>query len=140
MANDDSKLGVSVDCVIKSLFDKSLTTDLKKLITTTLETAIDKSGKLEVVDKPTKGFSLTATLELTKNDKIKPPQLEGKISIAILGVGMPASTINLQTPGSADPGSNPRSAASQAKALVEGILDRITPKAVQAMLSKVPKS
>jgi hypothetical protein len=39
---------------------------------TKIEAAIGKSSKLEVDDKPAKGLSLTATLELTKDDKSKP--------------------------------------------------------------------
>jgi hypothetical protein len=137
MAN---KLGVSVDGQIKTIFDKSLTSDLKKLIIDTFKAAVSKSPKLEVDDNPTQGFSLSATLELTKDEKSKPPQLKGMIPVAIMGVGMKAVTINLKPngPSSADAGMNQKAGAAQAKALVEGILENIVPKAVKAMESRVP--
>jgi hypothetical protein len=132
------KLGVSVDCVIKTIFDKALTTDTKNLILNKIKTAIGKSAKLEVDDKPTKGFSLNATLVLTKDDKLKELQLKATLSFEIMAVGMAAGTINLKptSPASADAGANPKSTAAQAKALVEGVLENMVPKAVKAMEAK----
>src|SRR5436190_19028814 len=114
------KAGVSVDCQIKTIFDKTLATDFKKLIIERFEKSITSSSVLELDDHPKNGFSLNATLELTRDDKSKPPQLKGTIAVAIVGPGITATTINLKpsSPSSADVGSNPKSTASQAKALV----------------------
>ena len=135
------KTGVSVDCVIKTIFDKSLTSDLKKLMETRFTAGINKSSKLGVDKNPKKGFSLTATLELTKDDKAKELQLKGRISIAIMGVGISAVTINIKPTGwsAADAGRDQKSTAAQAKLLVSDTLDDIVPKAVKAMEAKVPK-
>lgn len=134
------KAGVSVDCVIKTIYDKSLTSDLKTLIITRFENGIGKSSKLEVDDNTKKGFSLTATLELTKDDKLKELQLKGRISIAIMGIGIGAVTINIKPTGwsAADAGRDPKSTAAQAKLLVSDTVDDLVPKAVKAMEAKAP--
>jgi hypothetical protein len=132
------KLGVSIDCVIKTIFDKKLDPELRKFMGAKLKAAINKSSKLEVVDgTPDKGFSLTSTLELTKDDKSKPVQLKATIAIAILASGLTAGTINLKTPGEADAG-NPDKFAARAKDVIDAILDNMVPKVVKAMESKVP--
>jgi len=135
MAN---KAGVAVDSIVKTVFDKALTNDLKKCMNAKIKTAIGKSSKLEVDDNPKQGFSLTATLELTKDDKSKPVQLKATIAIAILGSGISAVTINLKTPGQADAGSNPDKYGAVANELVGDILDSMLPKAIKAMEAKAP--
>jgi hypothetical protein len=137
------KLGVSVDCLIKAIYDKSLTKEFKDLIVGKLGDAINKSKKLEVDDNTKKGFSLNATLELTRDDNSKPPVLKGAISVAIISVGLTPTTINIKptSPNFADVGSNPRSTLSQGKLLVTTILEKsISSKAVAAMEAKVPES
>jgi len=134
------KLGVSVNCVIKAIYDKSIAADFKKLILTKIKEGINKSSKLEVDEKPVKGFALNSILELNKDEKLKSLQLKGSISIAIMGVGMAAVTINLKPngPSAADAGRDQKSDAAQAKVLVESILENLVPKAVKQMESRVP--
>jgi mannose/fructose/N-acetylgalactosamine-specific phosphotransferase system component IIC len=95
---------------------------------------------LEVDEKPVKGFALNSILELNKDEKLKSLQLKGSISIAIMGVGMAAVTINLKPngPSAADAGRDQKSDAAQAKVLVESILESVVPKAVKQMESRVP--
>ena len=136
MAN---KLGASLDCVVKTIFDKSLTNDLKKFMGAKVMAAVNKSSKLEVVSgTPDKGFSLTSTLEMTMDDKSKPAQIKAAIAIAVLGSGLTSVTINLKTPGAADAGSNPAKFVDRAKDVIEAILENMMPKVVKAMEAKVP--
>jgi hypothetical protein len=132
------KLGVSVDCVVKTIFDKALTNDLKKFIGGKVKTAIGKSSKLELDDHPDPGFSMTITLELAKDDKSKPPQFKAVIAIAIMGSGITASTINLKTPAAGDAGSNPAKFGDRAKDVVDALLDNMLPKVIKAMEAKAP--
>jgi hypothetical protein len=131
------KLGVSIDYVIKTIFDKSLTNDIKKCLATKIETAINKSAKLEVDYNTKKGWSLTVTLELTKDDKAKPPQIKGTIAMAAAATGLGAGTINLKTPAQGDAG-NPGKPFPPAKDVVEAILDNMIPKMIKAMEAKAP--
>ena len=131
------KLGVSIDYVIKTIFDKSITTDIKKSMSTRVETAINKSSKIEVDYNTTKGFSMTVTLELTKDDKSKPPQIKGAIAIAIVGSGLASTTINLKTPAQGDAG-NPNKPFPPAKDVVDAILENMLPKVIKAMEAKAP--
>lgn len=131
------KLGVSVDYIVKTIFDKSLTSELKKCMATKIETAINKSAKLEVDNNTKKGWSLTATLELTRDDKSKPPQIKGTIAMAIVATGLPAGTINLKTPAQGDAG-NPDKPAGPARDVVVAILDNMIPKVIKAMEAKAP--
>jgi len=131
------KLGVSIDYVIKTIFDKSLTTEMKKLIGTKIEGAIAKSAKLEVDYDTKKGFSLTVTLELTREDKSKPPQIKGIISMAIIGTGLTAGTINLKTPAQGDAG-NAAKPLEPSKDVVVAILENMVPKVIKAMEAKAP--
>jgi hypothetical protein len=132
------KLGVSVDCVVKTIFDKALINDVKKFLGGKVKTAIGKSSKLELNDNPDPGFSMTVTLlELTKEDKGK-PQIKAVIAIAILGSGITASTINLKTPANGDAGSNPAKFGDRAKDVIDALLDNMLPKVIKAMEAKAP--
>ena len=133
------KLGVSVDCIVKTIFDKALTNDMKKFMGGKVRTAIGKSSKLELNDNPDPGFSMTVTLVLTKEDKGK-PQIKAEIAIAIMGSGITASTINLKTPtpASGDAGSNPAKFGDRAKDVIDALLDNMLPKAIKAMEAKAP--
>jgi hypothetical protein len=131
------KLGVSIDYVVKTIFDKSITADIKKAMSTKIETAINKSSKLEVDYDTKKGFSMTVTLELTKDDKTKPPQIKGTIAMAIVGTGLTAGTINLKTPAQGDAG-NPAKPLEPSRDVVEAILDNMIPKVIKAMEAKAP--
>ena len=103
-----------------------------------IKAAINKSSKLEVViGTPGKGFSLTATLELAKDDKSKPLQIKATIAIAVLSSGLTSVTVNLKTPGEADAGSNPAKFADRANIVIDAILDNMMPKIVKAMEAKV---
>ena len=131
------KLGVSVDCVVKTIFDKALTNDMKKFMGAKVKAAIGKSSKLELNDNPDPGFSMTVTLELTKEDKGK-PQIKAEIAIAIMGSGITASTINLKTPANGDAGSNPAKFGDRAKDVIDALLDNMLPKVIKAMEAKAP--
>jgi hypothetical protein len=133
------KFGVSVDCVVKTIFDKSLG-NLKDSIIKQIEDAVADTDVLEVQDTPKKGFSVTATLTLTKDDKAKPPQIEATITLAVLAVGVGAGTINSKKSAKADAGSNPKSMASQAEAAVDAILTDLVPKTINAMVAKAKAS
>ena len=131
------KLGVSIDYVIKTIFDKSLTAEMKKCLAAKIEPAINKSAKLEVDYNTKKGFSMTVTLELTKDDKGKPPQINGTIAMAIVGTGLTAGTINLKTPAHGDAG-NPAKPLEPARDVVMAILENMVPKVIKAMEAKAP--
>jgi hypothetical protein len=130
------KVGVAVDVIVKTSLTKAAPADLKKWICSQIKAAINKSSKLEMEEgKLTKGFSLTATLELTMNDKAKPPQVHAVMSMAVMATGMSAGTINLKTPADADAG-NPDKIAGPAKDAAEALLENMLPKVIKAMEDK----
>jgi hypothetical protein len=134
------KLGVALTCIVKTVFDKTLSDPLKKYMGGEIKTAINKSSKLQVVSgAPDKGFDFTATLELTKDDNAKPVQIKGTIAMAIIASGLTAGTINLKTPAEGDAGSNPAKYKDRAQAVIDGILGSMMPKVIKAMEDKVPK-
>jgi hypothetical protein len=136
MAN---KTPVSVKCVIKTIFDKSLSSVALKAMGNAIGKAIGGSSKLEVSTKSGTGFVLTATLVLTRNDKSKPPEIDAQVSISVMASGTGAAkVINASQGGSADIGSNPDKLAARATELLGDVMEPLMKKVVTAMESAVP--
>jgi len=126
------KTEVSAKCEVKSVFDKSMSSDLQAAMVKTIQTTINKSSDFKFVTKTNNGFMLTVTLQsLTKKDS--PAQLEAKIAISGIYIGGTAKAFNASAAGKAD-GTD----ADTAQDLVTQVLDSIMPKIIKTMQSLTP--
>lgn len=128
------KTQVSVKCIVKETFDPKLKDVLQKAMTAAVTNFIDNKsgGVLSTKEKSPKSYLMTVTLETLKaDDKTKPTQLDAKISIVVVAMGVTAKGFAGNSGGSATGISS--DVQGEAKDLINGILQDLMPKAIKNM-------